>query len=44
LFFSLSNHGGEALGNIKDSDRVVLVELHYSFSRCGGDGSRWSHG
>jgi hypothetical protein len=31
--------GGEALGNVEDSDRVVLVELHHRFGRVGGDGS-----
>jgi hypothetical protein len=44
LLFPLSNGGGEALGNVEDGDRVVLVELHHSFGRAGGDGSRRSRG
>jgi hypothetical protein len=44
LLFSLSNGGGKALGNVEDSNGVVLVELHHSFGRGGGDGSRWSRG
>jgi hypothetical protein len=43
LFFSLSSHGGKALGNVEDGDGVVLVELHHSFGKGGGDGSCWSH-
>jgi hypothetical protein len=44
LLFSFVNGGGEALGNVEDDDRVVLVELHHSFGRAGGDGSHRSHG
>jgi hypothetical protein len=36
--------GGEALGNVEDGDRVVLVELHHRFGRVRGDGSRRSRG
>jgi hypothetical protein len=44
LLLVLSNHGGEALGNVEDGDRAVLVELHHSFGRGGEDGLHWSHG
>jgi hypothetical protein len=40
LFFSLADRGGEALGNVENGNGVVLVELHHSFSRGGGDGAR----
>jgi hypothetical protein len=39
LFLPPVNGGGEALGNVEDGGRVVLVELHHSFSRARGDGS-----
>jgi hypothetical protein len=42
LLFSLSNGGDEALGNVEDGDRVVLVELHHRLGRIGGDGLRRS--
>jgi hypothetical protein len=38
------NSGGEALGNVKDGGRVVLVELHHRFGRARGDGLCRSHG
>jgi hypothetical protein len=38
LLFSFMDHGGEALGNVEDGDRVVLVELYHSFGRARGDG------
>jgi hypothetical protein len=44
LLFPPSDSGGKALGNVEDSDGVVLVELHHSFSRGGRDGARWSRG
>jgi hypothetical protein len=39
LFLPPANGGGEALGNVEDGGRVVLVELHHSFGRARGDGS-----
>jgi hypothetical protein len=39
LFFPLLNSGGEALGNVEDSGRVVLVELHHMLGGAGGEGS-----
>jgi hypothetical protein len=36
--------GSKALGNVEDSSRVVLVELHHIFGRAGGDGLRRSRG
>jgi hypothetical protein len=39
LLFSFLYGGGEALGNVKDGDRVVLVKLHQIVGRAGGDGS-----
>jgi hypothetical protein len=44
LFFSFADGGGKALGNVEDSGRVVLVELHHIFGRARGDGSCWSCG
>jgi hypothetical protein len=44
LLLLFSDSGGEALGNVEDSSRVVLVELHHMFGRAGGDGSRRRHG
>jgi hypothetical protein len=44
LFFSFSDGGSEALGNVENSSRVVLVELHHMFGRARGDGSCRSHG
>jgi hypothetical protein len=44
LLFPFSYGGGEALGNVEDGDRVVLVELHHRFGRVGGDGSCRGHG
>jgi hypothetical protein len=39
LFLLPSNGGSEALGNVKYSDGVVLVEVHYSVGSIEGDGS-----
>jgi hypothetical protein len=44
LLFSFTDGGGEALGNVKDSGQVVLVELHHMLGRGGGDGVCRSHG
>jgi hypothetical protein len=43
LFFSPLNGGGKALGNVKDSSWIVLVELHHRLSRARGDGSHRGH-
>jgi hypothetical protein len=43
MLFSFTNGGGKALSNVEDGGGVVLVELHHSFSRAGGDGSHRSH-
>jgi hypothetical protein len=44
LLFPPSNGSGKALGNVEDGNVVVLVELHHSFSKGGGDGACWSCG
>jgi hypothetical protein len=44
LLLPFSYGGGEALGNVEDGGRVVLVELHHRLSRAGGDGSCRSRG
>jgi hypothetical protein len=40
FLLSLSYGGSKALGNVKDGNRVVLVELHQRVGRAGGNGSR----
>jgi hypothetical protein len=44
LLLPFSYGGGEALGNVEDGSRVVLVELHHRLGRVGGDGSCRSRG
>jgi hypothetical protein len=44
LLLPPADGGSKALGNVEDGDRVILVELHHSFSGGGGDGLRRGRG